>query len=185
MWILSTYDHHIHTQLYVISDYGLIVIFDRDFAILFFNPFFFPQGLLIEMTKMPPEDKMRFVSVDELLTHVGEYGRLQKLINCVFCIMTFPPVYQVMIRFTQPVKTYFPHLSRIFCPNSGCWTSFPLSMDNIIRRLYFYILKVFSRKYFGNPPPIKNHRIQSALQSAIKLKLKLAQILVRYTRNRP
>ena len=38
-------------------------------------------------------------TIDEAITMVGEYGRFQKLLNFIFCLMAVPSVYQIMIIF--------------------------------------------------------------------------------------
>lgn len=51
------------------------------------------------MTTSYNKDKHQILNVDEMLDVVGSYGKFQKLINLIFCIMTIPSFYQVMITY--------------------------------------------------------------------------------------
>ena len=65
-------------------------------------------------------EKKREVGVDEVITMVGEYGRFQIIVNAVFCLMTLPPVFQIMIMYFAADK------SRWHCKESSkLCTSFP------------------------------------------------------------
>lgn len=57
-----------------------------------------------EEKKVPVDNEVMYetatpMNVDDILVVVGEYGRFQKLVNGLFCIMTFPAVYHVMISY--------------------------------------------------------------------------------------
>lgn len=49
-----------------------------------------------ELRKM---EKHQAMTIDEAITAVGEYGRFQIILNFLFCFMSFPSVYQIMIMY--------------------------------------------------------------------------------------
>jgi len=50
-------------------------------------------------TESPRKTEKQALNIDEMLKVVGEYGRFQKVINAMFCIITFPSAYQLMISY--------------------------------------------------------------------------------------
>jgi len=46
---------------------------------------------------METNTKMKEISIDEMLDLVGPFGKFQKLVNFLLCVMTAPPIFQIMI----------------------------------------------------------------------------------------
>lgn len=45
------------------------------------------------------EKTIKEINVDEMLEIVGPYGKFQKVVNFLFCVMTVPPIFQIMLMF--------------------------------------------------------------------------------------
>ena len=50
-------------------------------------------------TSKKMEEQTRIVTIDEMLDIVGPFGTFQKIVNVIFCLMTAPQLYQIMIMF--------------------------------------------------------------------------------------
>ena len=49
--------------------------------------------------KMEEQQRIEVVSIDEMLDIVGPFGKFQKIVNVILCLMRVPPIYQIMIMF--------------------------------------------------------------------------------------
>ncbi|XP_057304312.1 uncharacterized protein LOC130641507 [Hydractinia symbiolongicarpus] len=81
---------------------------------------------------------INYISIDEMLTHVGEFGLFQWLLDAMFCVMVFPQSYQVLIMYFAALNPDWQCVNGTECPYNGTLNSKNTSRCDMQRSSWEY-----------------------------------------------